>query len=339
VKRPVRVLVTLAVLMVAAAVPAAAHGPDPVLGSLFAQNKLLEYRWASGGVPPYDMKIAIHAARDDSNASRKSQSPTFGYDAGASNAIYYGTAVPCGTNGLACFARDTPSWFGVWFRENGHRFDWGTLRWCELSGSPDGCYDAENIALDELGHVLGLGHHDNYGDDSDYRDAVVQTYSRTKPRAGYNAHVFRRCDIATLQQKYDMLSFSSLYSTCQEIPTYLTLAAADTSVTSGAMVSFTATLRTDGAGRLSNNPISGRTVVLQQRTSTGWADLLTLASTSPSGTYTGSVTVRASHDYRALFRRPSNEGLLSDFSAAVAITVSASCTTSICPQSAPAHAP
>ncbi len=50
--------------------------------------------------------------------------------------------------------RDPPDWFGVWFRENGHRFDWGTLRWCEMSGGPDGCYQVENVTLDELGHVL-----------------------------------------------------------------------------------------------------------------------------------------------------------------------------------------
>ena len=32
----------------------------------------------------------------------------------------------------------------------------------------------------------------NFADDSDYRDAVVQTYSRTKPRDGWNAHAFGR---------------------------------------------------------------------------------------------------------------------------------------------------
>ena len=33
---------------------------------------------------------------------------------------------------------------------------------------PNGCYDAETIALDEFGHVEGLDHHVNYADDSDY---------------------------------------------------------------------------------------------------------------------------------------------------------------------------
>ena len=203
------------VLALGAAVPVTAHDPDPTLGDLFAQSKVLQYRWSSSGTPPYDMKIAIHDARDDANASRKAKSPTFDYDTGGSNVVYYGTDVPCGVNGLACFQRDPPGWFGMWFRENGHRFDWGTLRWCELAGSPDGCYDAENIALDEFGHVLGLGHHDNFADDSDYKDAVVQTYSRTKPKAGYNAHVFGRCDVATLQQQYDVLA---VHDALQHLP-------------------------------------------------------------------------------------------------------------------------
>ena len=41
-------------------------------------------------------------------------------------------------------------------------------------------------------------------DDSDYLDAVVQTFSRTKPNTGWNMHAFGRCDTATLQLRYDM---------------------------------------------------------------------------------------------------------------------------------------
>ena len=132
---------------------------------------------AAGGTPPAAIRTAINDAADDSNASRKSKAPTFTYDTGGGNTVYYGVDVPCGVNGLACFRRDAPTWFAISLRENGHRFDWGTLRWCELNGDPDGCYDAENVVLDELGHVLGLDHHVNYADDSDYADAVVQTYT------------------------------------------------------------------------------------------------------------------------------------------------------------------
>ena len=95
----------------------------------------------------------------------------------------------------------------MWLREQGHVFDWGTLKWCQAyTTAPNGCYDAETIALDEFGHVEGLNHHVNYSSDSDYDDAVVQTFSRTKPAAGWNRHTFGRCDVATLQVKYDVTS-------------------------------------------------------------------------------------------------------------------------------------
>jgi len=206
-----------------------AHSPDPMLdGGLYAQNQALDYRWANGGTPPSAMKTAINAAADDSNASRRSKAPVFDYVTGASNTIYYGVDAQCGVNGLACFSRSAPDGFRMWLRENGHRYDWGTLRWCEMTGDPDGCYEAETITLDEFGHVLGLNHHVNFADDSDYEDAVVQTYSRTKPRAGWNAHVFGRCDIAALQQAYDVLATTTLYSTCLDLPSVLTLSASKT---------------------------------------------------------------------------------------------------------------
>ena len=334
-KRLVIVALTMLTVAVAAA-PVRGHGPDPVLsGGPFPQNKVLQYRWTSSGTPPADMKAALHDARDDSNATRKSKAATFDYDADAANVVYYGPDVPCGVNGIACFQRDTPDWFGIWFRPNGHRFDWGTLRWCEISGSPDGCYEVENVMLDELGHVLGLGHHVNYANDSDYGDAVVQTYSRTKPRAGWNAHAYGRCDVAALQQEYDVATWSTLYSTCLDVPTEAKLAASATSVPSGSMVTFTATLTSAGSGRLSNNPMTGRTVVLQQRTSSGWADLVTMGAGSAAGTYTTSVTVRSSQDYRALFRKPSSEGVRSDASPTVTVKATSTCTGGLCPQSAP----
>ena len=112
----------------------------------------------------------------------------------------------------------------MWLREQGHVFDWGTLKWCQAyTTAPNGCYDAETIALDEFGHVEGLNHHVNYSSDSDYDDAVVQTFSRTKPAAGWNRHTFGRCDVATLQVKYDVTSSTAKYSTCLDLATVLTL--------------------------------------------------------------------------------------------------------------------
>jgi hypothetical protein len=307
-----------------------AHSPNPMLSGLFAQNQALDYRWAAGGTPPSAMKAAINAAADDSNATRRSKAPLFDYASGAPNTIYYGVDAQCGVNGLACFSRTAPDSFRMWLRENGHRYDWGTLRWCEMSGDPDGCYEAETIALDEFGHVLGLDHHENFADDSDYQDAVVQTYSRTKPRPGWNAHAFGRCDVAALQQAYDMPSTTALYSTCLDVPTALTLAASRTGVVAGSVVTLTATLRSAGTGRLSNNNVTGRVVVLQRRTSSGWSDVGAMAPGS-AGTYSAQFTAWSDTDLRALFRKPSGEGLRADASEVVAIDVTAACGALLCP--------
>ena len=94
--------------------------------------------------------------------------------------------------------------------------------------APNGCYDAETVALDEFGHIEGLGHHVNFADDRDYTDAVVQTFSRTKPRDGYNMHVLGVCDVARLQIRYDTQHASFPYSTCLDLPTKLSLSGNDT---------------------------------------------------------------------------------------------------------------
>ena len=108
----------------------------------------------------------------------------------------------------------------MWLREHGRVFDWGTLRWCQMSSSPpNGCYDVETIALDEFGHVEVLAHHVNYSDDRDYLDAVVQTYSRTKPKEGWDEHALGRCDVATLQRQYDVPTSSTKISTCLDVDT------------------------------------------------------------------------------------------------------------------------
>ncbi len=315
---------TVLALLGGALSPAAAHAPDPVMGGgLFAQNQVLKYRWS--GSPSAATKTALNAGVADANTTRQSKAPTFAYDAKGASTVYYGVSVPCGVNGLACMRRNAPDTFGVWFRENGHRFDWGTLRWCELSGSPDGCYEVENVMLDELGHVMILGHHENYADESDYRDAVVQTYSRTKPRSGWNAHAFGRCDVATLQQEYDVPNTTTLYSTCLDVPTALSMTASRTSVPVGSSVIFTATLGTDGSGRLSNNLVSSRVVVLQQRLATGWSDVATMAAGASAGTYTTTVAIWGTRDYRALFRRTTAEGLRASSSPAITVTATSTC--------------
>lgn len=327
-----RILAGLSAAWIMAALivgPVAAATPDPVISPAWPVDSVLRYRWASGAIPPTAMQTAISAGITGATTTSRSHAPRYTYDAGAANAVAYGTSVPCGVNGLACMSRYVPTGFGIWFRENGHRYDWGTLRWCEMSGSPDGCFQARTVMLDELGHIDGLDHHVNLAGDSDYTDAVVQAVTRAKPQAGWNASAFGRCDVATLQQVYDVSAWTTLYSTCLDIPTEMSLAASRLSIDSGMTITFAATLLSDGTGRLSHNPMAGRVVVLQQLGGTGWTDVATMSGTASAGSYAATISPRWSAAYRALFRKPSSEGVRTSASLSVSITVR--CTIYPCP--------
>jgi hypothetical protein len=284
------------------------------------------------------MRTAIHAAAADIGETRGSRAATFIHDPAGTNPIGYGTGT-CGVNGLACFTRDAPTGFTMWFREQGRVFDWGTLKWCQMyANPPNGCYDVETVALDEFGHVEGLGHHLNYDDDRDYTDAVVQTYSRTKPREGYDMHVLGACDVAMLQIRYDIPGASSLYSTCLDLSTVITLSRSAASVPYGGTVTFTSLLKVvndPDYGRLSGNPVSQRTVRLQRRApgTTTWSTFATMSPTSPTGSYVVAARLYSSAEFRAVFATPANEGLRADGSPAVLVTVG-SCSSPPCPLSA-----
>lgn len=311
-----------------------AHGPDPRTGgALWNQDQAVPYVWRAGAVPPAAMQGAISRAAGDVNGSIGSRAATFVLGS-SGNPIGYGPGATCGVNGLACFART--SGFTMWFREQGHVFDWGRMDWCQMDANPpNGCYDAETIALDEFGHVEGLDHHVNYADQHDYSDAVVQTYSRTKPTSGWNARSFGPCDVATLQVAYDVVSTTAKVSKCLVLPTTLTLFASAGQVTSGSPVTLTATLRasTDASfGQLRSNALGGRTVVLQRRDvgASTWTTFATMGGGS-SGTYTTTAVPAAATQYRAVFATPTDEGVTGSTSGTVTVSVAlcASCPKSV----------
>jgi hypothetical protein len=338
VKRFVRRTSPVAVAVVASLVagPVSGHAPDPTLGGgSWPKDAVLTFRWRAGEVPPAALQSAIKAAAADSNASRASRAATYSYKSSGANPIEYGLDVTCGVNGIACFTRNVPTGFTMGFREHGHRFDWGSLRWCQMYAAPwpNGCFDVENIALDEFGHVEGLGHHANLANESDYGDAVVQTVSRTKPLGGWNAHAYGRCDVATLQKLYDVPASTTRISTCLDLATVTTLAASPTSIAPGQTVAFTATLKIGsgtGYGLLAGNNLSSRSVVLQRRSlgTTSWTTVTTMTAASAAGTYTAVVAPLATYEWRASYTAPSTEGLRNSASAAVTVAVTIACTAS-----------
>ena len=332
---------TLALGLTVLAGSAVAHSPDPFLaGVAFDQNQALKFSWRSGAVPVAAIQTAIKAAAADVTASRASKAATFTYATSGGNPIGYGLGATCGVNGIACFTRTAPTSFTMWLREQGHVFDWGSLKWCQsYSVPPSGCYDAETIALDEFGHVEGLNHHVNYADGSDYPDAVVQTYSHTKPQVGWNMHTFGRCDVATLQRVYDVLTWSAKYSTCNLLTTTLTVAAPATLVYGGS-ATITATLKVTDAtayGRLGGNPLSDRVVTLQTRApgSATWLSAGTMTAGTTAGTYAKTLTLTADVEARAVYRAPTDEGLSASTSPTATIDVG-TCRVAPCPMYAPA---
>ena len=338
---------TVALLVGAVVVPGSilAHSPDPAMPwPLFDQDQALIFRWKAGEVPPDKMKTPILAGAADATGSRGgSRAPTFAYAAGGASTVEYGLNVFCGVAGLACAdGSNAPNSFRIALREHGHRFDWGVLQWCQMQPSPlNGCFDVENITLDELGHITGLGHHANFPDESDYLDSVVQTVSRARPKAGWNAHAFGRCDQAKLQLRYGRNLAGTKFSTCLDLSTVLGIYVSDTSIPLRTTVTFTATLRTlDLAGyeRLRNNNLSSRTVVLQRRApgATSWTTVGTMPGGAVVGTYVLNQSPTATYDWRIVFNTPADEGVNGSISASVRVSVTGC--SNPCPQSAPSDA-
>jgi hypothetical protein len=325
--------------------PTLAHGPDPVISSVaWPRDAVATFQWASWTVPPAWAATAMDAGAADVAESRDSRAAVFVRAATAPAFLAYSGPNNCDSYGIACMDRTGMSVdgsFRVWFRPQGWTFDWGALKWCQYYGSspPDRCYDIENTTLDELGHVEMLGHHVNLPDESDFTDAVVQYAGHAKPKAGWNQHVFGRCDVARLQLEYERRDPSNLVSTCLSLGTALTFSASTDTVTYGRAVTFTATLKiatTAAAEKLSGDWLSDHTVQLQRRAvgATTWTTYIAMSpSSTAEGTYVTSVTPTTIYDWRAYFPTPSNEGVTSSVTASTRVYVS-TCYVPPCPLSA-----
>lgn len=326
-----RPLLAALVLVIAPALApgASAHNPDPALGGPnWAQDQSVPYTWSSWQTPPTWLQGAFSAAAGDANRSRASRAAVFYPSTSSGNTISYGEPTACGSGGLACFSRNAPTSFRIWYRANGYWFDWGQLRWCQASGYSTGCYDAENVGLDELGHVLGLDHHVNWPDQSDYGDAVVQAVTRSYPKAGSTAHAFGRCDQARLQLIYERPSTWSAVSSCLALPSETGIGVSATSVPSGGSVLFYGSLRVStsaAAGALTGDWVSGRTLVLQRRFLGGsaWTSVATMTPQGVDGSYAVTVSITGTYEWRVTYAQPAGEGLLGSSSVAVPIYVSA----------------
>lgn len=320
--------------------PVAADAPDPEVTAgqaYWGQNQSLEYGWLSGFVPPATtMQPPINRGAEDSDASAAANVPRYSIGTGEGLVAYgkTGTNWSCGATGIACFARSVGNWFHVNFRVHGQVLTnpdgtTFTVRWCDISATPTNCWDVENVALDEFGHVLGLGHHVN----PDYTDAVVQAKSRTmnaSPNTGWNAHVYGKCDGALLQLRYDT-SETTPISDClitdgDGLNTPLTLTASPPSVSETDPVLFTANLSvaTSSTYRLlSGQKLTNRSVSLYRapQGSSTWT-LIGSMTGSAGGIYKRTVTQSAvTYQWQARFAPSAAEGLDASTSTTIVVNV------------------
>ena len=247
------------------------------------------------------------------------------YD-GAGNSWFAYTADIADPAALAYASRRVPNLFRIWLRPQGYVFDWGRVRWCQFyDTAPDGCFDAEMVALHEIGHAQGLGHIEDASDPGPWLNSIMHEVSRAKPKTGWNAHEFGPCDVAALQIRYELLKPSTKVSSCLSLASTLTLSSSSNSVPAGSSVTFTATLRlADDIAypRLASDPLSDRAVALQRRSPTGttWTTHATMPAASTAGTYRISVVPTATYVWRALLIQP-DEGVLSSSSPTLKVTV------------------
>lgn len=301
----------------AALQPAGAPQPTPNFAAgAWPKDQLLTFRWKSNAAPPAWARSPLKAGATDALSSSGARSPRFVFSTSGANSVAYGSSLPsyCGINAIACAGRSMPSYWGVWIRPHGTDLPWGTLRWCQQSGSTSGCFDIRRVMLHELGHVAGLNHPSSAGFTLAAGDSVMQGITPSRPNAGASSHAFGRCDVATLQELYDTPDNMTGISTCNDVGTQLALVADRYTVRKGQPVLLTATLTVtaDSAFRqLSANPLNGRSLQLKYRragSSDAWKTVW-MASLYQQGRYEATLVPGSSWELKAVFPKPADEGL------------------------------
>jgi len=329
--RSIRLGALASMLLIAALTtqPTLATSVTPFKNAKWHQDQQVNFMWKSDGKPPAWMRPAVLDAAEDASTTTRARAANFFLADSASSWIAYSDSV-CTDSAIGCAVSSAPSSFTLRLRPQGWSFDWGNLRWCQFYDMPwpDGCFDVEMITLHEFGHVQGLGHIDDAPDPgtaADWLDSVMHGVSRAKPKSGWNAHAYGRCDVASLQAAYQPETPDTAISTCHDLATTAT-------VTAVSYVAYRTTVRFTGTLAISSGvsypalrgfPLSDRPLILQRRLpgATAWTTIGPMSATSTDGQYTLGQTLTTTFDWRVQFSSPSNEGLNGDLSPIIRVTV------------------
>lgn len=300
----------------AAFMPVGASRPVPVFaGGAWPAGTQLPFRWQPGAVPPDWAKDPLKAAAADASTTSAARSPDFTFRRGAANGVRYTAVFPsfC-ASGIACAQRIMATGFWTtWIRPHGTDYVWGTLRWCQKRDR-SGCFDVRRVMLHELGHISGLNHPESAGTRLPAHDTVMHAITPAKPRQGSAKRRFGDCDVASLQELYDVPGRRTRISRCNDVQTRIRLWADASTIVRGASVRLKAELSiADRAayGRLARNLLDGRSVKLRYRragSDDAWATAW-LKEKKAAGRYGITLQPTETWEYRAVFPAPDDEGL------------------------------
>ncbi len=333
--RAARAAIAAAVaLLLIGIVPVQAHTPTTGYsrGSFpDVPGQTVSYRW--GGTYPSWLTGAARDSLDTKYRSwtnNNSRGPEPVYGSSGSAVVYYSAAKisPCsGTNSqwLQCATGGGSSSFAIYIRD----FDlaaYSDWRWWDKSSScvksngsiASGCWYIRRAMIHEAGHAIPRFGHDTQTED----DTVMRAVSPEVSAPGGNHFVFQRCDQTALQILWDLKDYARPYGDCFDhvaghgvrglLTTVTTNGTSFSScVASGRAVGGRLAVKIESLyGRLSNNPLAGRTLWFdrKRRVDTTWT--LKVASTIPTGAESGTNWTRTfsapsslggTYDYRAHF--------------------------------------
>jgi len=292
-------------------------------------NQTVPYRW--GGSYPAWVTGAAQDSLDTKYRSwnnNNSRGPEPIFNPSGRAVVYYSAAKisPCsGTNTqwLQCATGGGSASFSIYIRDLdvATYSDW---RWWDKTAScvksngvtASGCWYVRRAMIHEAGHAIpGFGHDVQTEDDT-----VMRALSPQVGTTGGNHFVFQRCDQAALQVLWDVKDYARPYGDCLDhvaghgtrgLLTSVTTNGSSFSgcVASGRIVGGRLGVRIEPLyGRLSNNPLAGRTLWFdrKRRADTTWS--LRAESTIPTAAETGTNWTRS-------FGSPSSAGGIYDYRA------------------------